>query len=157
VIDLNEVVLEMGGMLQRLIGTQVELVIDLGPDLRLTEVDPTQVQQIVLNLAVNARDAMPAGGRLDIATANVDRDGRPFVALAVSDTGVGMDEATLEHAFEPFFTTKPVGEGTGLGLATVHGIAKQSGGEVEIESEPERGTSIRILLAAVDGDRAART
>ena len=150
VIDLNEVVVEMAGMLQRLIGTQVELVIDLGPELRLTLVDPTQVQQIVLNLAVNARDAMPAGGRLDICTANVDRDGEAYVALTVIDTGVGMDEQTREQAFDPFFTTKPVGEGTGLGLATVHGIAKQSGGDVEVESEPGRGTTFRILLAAVE-------
>jgi two-component system, cell cycle sensor histidine kinase and response regulator CckA len=156
VIDLNEVVLDMGGMLQRLIGTQVELVIDLGPELRLTVADPTQVQQVVLNLAVNARDAMPGGGRLDIATTNVERDGRAFVALTVRDTGVGMDERTREQAFDPFFTTKPVGEGTGLGLATVHGIAKQSGGEVEVESEPGRGTTFRILLAAADGDQAAR-
>ena len=148
VIDLNEVVLDMGGMLQRLIGTHVELVIDLGPELGLTEVDPTQMQQIILNLAVNARDAMPHGGRLDIATTNVERGGRAFVALTVSDTGMGMDEQTREHAFDPFFTTKPVGEGTGLGLATVHGIAKQSGGDVEVESEPGQGTTFRILLAA---------
>jgi PAS domain S-box-containing protein len=152
VVDLNEVILEMGGMLQRLIGTQVELVIDLGSDLRLTMADPTQVQQIVLNLAVNARDAMPGGGRLDIATTNVERDGRAYVALTVGDTGVGMDAQTREHAFDPFFTTKPFGEGTGLGLATVHGIAKQSGGEVEVESEPGRGTTFRILLAATVED-----
>jgi len=150
VIDLNEVVVEMAGMLQRLIGTHVELVIDLGPELQLTLADPTQVQQIVLNLAVNARDAMPEGGRLDIRTENVERDGTRFVALTVSDTGVGMDEATRERVFDPFFTTKPVGEGTGLGLATVHGIAKQSGGDVEVESEPGKGTRFRILLAAVE-------
>ena len=155
VIDLNEVVVEMAGMLQRLIGTQVELVIDLGPELKLTLADPTQVQQILLNLAVNARDAMPVGGRLEISTANVERDGQAFVALTVSDTGVGMDELTREQAFDPFFTTKPVGEGTGLGLATVHGIAKQSGGDVEVESEPGKGTLFRILLAATgDGSTA---
>ena len=147
-IDLNEVILEMGGMLQRLIGTEVELVIDLGPGLRLTLADPMQVQQIVLNLAVNARDAMPHGGRLGIGTTNVDRGAREFVALTVSDTGVGMDEQTREHVFDPFFTTKPVGQGTGLGLATVHGIAKQSGGDVEVESAPGSGTTFRILLAA---------
>jgi two-component system, cell cycle sensor histidine kinase and response regulator CckA len=152
VIDLNEVVVEMATMLQRLIGTQVELVIDLGPDLALTLADPTQVQQIVLNLAVNARDAMPEGGRLDIRTENVERDGRRFVALTVSDTGIGMDEATRERVFDPFFTTKAVGEGTGLGLATVHGIAKQSGGDVEVESEEGRGTLFRILLAAVEDE-----
>ncbi len=151
VIDMNEVVLEMGGMLQRLIGTQVELVIDLGSDLRLTLADPTQVQQIVLNLAVNARDAMPDGGRLDIRTENVERGATAYVSLTVSDTGVGMDDRTRERVFDPFFTTKPVGEGTGLGLATVHGIVKQSGGEVEVESEPGRGTRFRILLAAEDG------
>jgi two-component system, cell cycle sensor histidine kinase and response regulator CckA len=150
VIDLNEVVVEMAGMLQRLIGTHVELAIDLGPELRLTLADPTQVQQILLNLAVNARDAMPDGGKLGIDTANVERDGKRFVALTVSDTGVGMDAQTREQAFEPFFTTKPVGEGAGLGLATVHGIAKQSGGDVEVESEPGKGTLFRILLAAVD-------
>jgi two-component system, cell cycle sensor histidine kinase and response regulator CckA len=151
-IDLNEVVVEMAGMLQRLIGTHVELLIDLGPDLQPTLADPTQVQQIILNLAVNARDAMPSGGRLEISTANVERKGRMFAALTVSDTGVGMDEQTRAQAFDPFFTTKPVGEGTGLGLATVHGIAKQSGGEVEIESEPGRGTTFRILLAAAEPD-----
>jgi two-component system cell cycle sensor histidine kinase/response regulator CckA len=150
VIDLNEVVVEMGGMLQRLIGVHVELVIDLGPDLRQTLADPTQVQQIVLNLAVNARDAMPSGGRLDIGTANVERADGAYVALTVSDTGFGMSEDTLEHVFDPFFTTKPVGEGTGLGLATVHGIAKQSGGDVEVESAPGRGSRFRILLPAVD-------
>ena len=152
VIDLNEVVVEMAGMLQRLIGTQVELVIDLGSELRRTLADPTQVQQIVLNLAVNARDAMPAGGKLDIRTCNVERGGQCFVALTVSDTGIGMDEQTREQAFDPFFTTKPVGEGTGLGLATVHGIAKQSGGEVEVDSKPGEGTLFRILLASVDDD-----
>jgi two-component system, cell cycle sensor histidine kinase and response regulator CckA len=150
VVDLNEVVADMGAMLQRLIGADVELVIDLGSGVKRTLVDPTQVQQVVLNLAVNARDAMPEGGRLDIRTENLERDGRAFVALTVSDTGVGMDEETLERVFEPFFTTKPVGEGTGLGLATVHGIAKQSGGDVEVESEPGRGTRFRILLSAVD-------
>ena len=150
VIDLNAILGEMAGMLQRLIGAQVELVIDLGPSLRRTLVDPTQIQQVVLNLAVNARDAMPEGGRCDIRTENVERDGRAYVALTVGDTGVGMDDATRERVFDPFFTTKPVGEGTGLGLATVHGIAKQSGGEVEVESEPGRGTLFRILLAAVD-------
>jgi PAS domain S-box-containing protein len=147
-IDLNEVVLEMAGMLQRLIGTEVELVIDLGPGLRLTMADPTQVQQIVLNLSVNARDAMPEGGRLDICTSNAERDGREVVTLTVIDTGVGMDEQTLEHAFDPFYTTKAVGEGTGLGLATVHGIVTQSGGAVEIESEPGEGTTLRIVLPA---------
>src|SRR3990170_4777805 len=100
---------------------------------------------------------MPSGGRLEIGTTNVERDGRAFVALTVGDTGVGMDAQTREKAFDPFFTTKPVGEGTGLGLATVHGIAKQSGGEVEVESEPGRGTTFRILLAAAAGSVAQLT
>jgi PAS domain S-box-containing protein len=156
-IDVNDVVLEMREMLQRLIGTHVELAIDLTPRLRLTMADPSQMQQIVLNLAVNARDAMPDGGRLDLATANVDRDGRLFVALSVSDAGVGMDAATREQLFEPFFTTKPVGEGTGLGLATVHGIVGQSGGEIEVESEPGLGTTFRILLPAAGPDQPARS
>jgi signal transduction histidine kinase len=147
-IDLNDIVLEMREMLRRLIGTHVELAIDLAPSLRLTAADPSQMQQIVLNLAVNARDAMPAGGRLDLVTANVERDGRSFVALSVADEGVGMDARTREQLFEPFFTTKGVGEGTGLGLATVHGIVGQSGGEIEVESEPGLGTTFRVLLPA---------
>jgi two-component system cell cycle sensor histidine kinase/response regulator CckA len=155
-IDLNDIVLEMRDMLQRLIGTHVELAIDLAPRLQRTTADPSQMQQIVLNLAVNARDAMPAGGRLDLATANVERNGRSFVALSVADTGVGMDAATRERLFEPFFTTKVVGEGTGLGLATVHGIVGQSGGEIEVESEPGVGTTFRILLPAAELDQAAR-
>jgi PAS domain S-box-containing protein len=156
-IDLNDIVLEMREMLQRLIGTHVQLAIELAPGLQRTMADPSQMQQIVLNLAVNARDAMPDGGRLDLATANVERDGRSFVALTVADAGIGMDESTREQLFEPFFTTKPVGEGTGLGLATVHGIVGQSGGEVEVESEPGVGTTFRILLPAAEPDQAARS
>jgi signal transduction histidine kinase len=147
-VDINEIVGEMGGMLQRLIGTHVELVIDMAPGLRPIEADPSQMQQVVLNLAVNARDAMPGGGRVDVRTANVERDGRPAVVLSVADTGIGMDAETRERLFEPFFTTKVVGEGTGLGLATVHGIVEQSGGEIEVESEPGRGTTFRVVFSA---------
>ena len=146
VMNVNTVVAELERMLRRLLGAQVELVTDLDPALGATKADPGQLEQVVMNLALNARDAMPRGGRLLLATRNEIIDGEPFAVLEVTDTGHGMDPATLEQAFEPFFTTKPVGEGTGLGLSTVYGIVKQSGGDVAVSSVPGSGTTVRVLL-----------
>jgi len=126
----------------------VALRLDVGRDLGTVRADPRQLEQVILNLAVNARDAMPGGGTLSIRTANVDRpdDLGPAVRLEVADTGVGMDESTRSRIFEPFFTTKPIGKGTGLGLATVFGIVKQSGGTIEVRSQPGRGSCFSIFL-----------
>ena len=161
VLSLNAVVRDMAGMVRRLIGEQVELVTETAPDLGQVKVDPTQVGQAILNLAVNARDAMPRGGRLVVATANAELDGqtardhpdvRPgrYALLSVSDTGTGMPADVLAHVFEPFFTTKGVGKGTGLGLATVYGIVKQSGGHVEASSTVGAGTTFRVYLPLVE-------
>jgi two-component system, cell cycle sensor histidine kinase and response regulator CckA len=156
-IDLSDIVAAIGPMLERLIGEDIELAASLAPDLGHVMADRSQIDQVIMNLVVNARDAMPAGGRLVIETANVTLDGDEprtwlelpsgaFVMLAVSDNGLGMDAATKERIFEPFFTTKRPGEGTGLGLATVYGIVRQTGGSIWVYSEPGEGTSFKIYF-----------
>ena len=156
VLDLNAMVTEVRPLLSRLIGEHIELVVWLAPGPLPVQADPTQLQQTIINLATNARDAMTGGGTLTIETERADRapagttlpEGR-YVALAVRDTGAGMDEATRRLVFHPFFTTKEVGKGTGLGLATVHGIVEQSGGQVLVESEPGHGSCFRVFLPLV--------
>jgi two-component system cell cycle sensor histidine kinase/response regulator CckA len=160
VLDLNALVAGAAVMLRRLIGEHIELRIVSGPDLVKVHADPGQLEQVILNLAVNSRDAMPAGGTLILETQNVDleddyvgahttlKPGR-YAMLAVTDTGTGMDAQTQSHLFEPFFTTKPHGKGTGLGLSTVYGIIKQSGGEIVVYSEPAHGTCVKIYFPGV--------
>jgi two-component system, cell cycle sensor histidine kinase and response regulator CckA len=161
VLDLNHLVKNVNKMLRRLIGEDIELVTALAPDPGAVRADAGQIEQVLVNLVVNARDAMPKGGRLTIATAEVDISdpntsehhqvppGR-YVALRVTDTGIGMDRETQGHVFEPFFTTKPRAHGTGLGLATVYGIVRQSGGHVTLDSAPGAGTTFCIYLPSVD-------
>ncbi len=161
VLNLNTVVLETGRMLKRLIGEDVDLRTALDPTLGAVKADPGQIEQIIMNLVVNARDAMPEGGKLVIETSNADVDetyavGHPpvsagrYVLLAVSDNGIGMDEKTQTHIFEPFFTTKELGKGTGLGLSTVYGVVKQSGGYIWVDSELGHGSVFKIYLPRVD-------
>jgi len=159
VIDLNSVVDNLKKILQRVIGEDVELTTVLAAELAAVKADVSQIEQILMNLAVNARDAMPTGGQLTIETANVDYDperqqradgSKNFVMLAVTDTGTGMDEATKARIFEPFFTTKQPGKGTGLGLATVYAIVTQAGGFIWVYSEIGHGTSFKIYLPQVD-------
>jgi signal transduction histidine kinase/ActR/RegA family two-component response regulator len=156
-VDLNHVVADMQRMLARLLGEDIELCSLPSPEPAAVEADPGQIEQVVMNLAVNARDAMPDGGTLTIQTSNLELAAsdsqrlpglRPgaYVELSVADTGVGMDERTLAHAFEPFFTTKVRGKGTGLGLSTVYGIIRQSGGTVRVHSEPGEGTRVSVFL-----------
>ncbi len=161
VVDLNHIVTEMDEMLRRLLGEDITLVTALSPALGKTKADPSQIEQVILNLVSNARDAMPEGGTLTIATKNIERkqtNGHPgpktkarrHVMLTVSDTGRGMDGETLEHIFEPFFTTKEKGKGTGLGLASVYGVVQQSGGHIQVSSTPGQGTKFQIYLSQVD-------
>jgi two-component system cell cycle sensor histidine kinase/response regulator CckA len=160
-IDLNDLIRETTRMLGRLIGEHIDLTLDLAPDLSSVKADPGQLEQILVNLAVNARDAMEQGGKLIITTEDVDFgtefarshavEPGPYVRLSVSDTGTGMNEATKKRIFEPFFTTKEPGKGTGLGLATVFGIVKQSGGFIWVYSEVEHGTTFRIHLPRAAG------
>jgi PAS domain S-box-containing protein len=163
VLDLNHVLADMDKMLQRLVGEDVDLVASRAEALGRVRVDPGAIEQVIMNLVVNARDAMPTGGRLTLETANVTLDeayarehvgmtAGPHVMLAVSDTGTGMDAATQARIFEPFFTTKPREKGTGLGLSTVFGIAQQSGGGVWVYSEPGNGATFKVYLPRVDAD-----
>ena len=161
VLNLNSLVSETQKMLQRLMGEDIEQKVVLDPALGKTKADPGQMVQVIMNLVVNARDAMPAGGKLTIETANISFEDDTYfdgvavppgqyVMLSVTDTGTGMDVETRERLFEPFFTTKPEGKGTGLGLATVYGIVKQSGGYVFADSEPRKGATLKVYLPQVD-------
>jgi PAS domain S-box-containing protein len=164
VLDLNATVAGVHKILQRLIGEPIALVMAPGPHLGRVKADPGQIEQVIMNLAVNARDAMPDGGQLTVETANLDLDeisalhpGAPpgrYVTMVVRDTGCGMDAETQARLFEPFFTTKEPGKGTGLGLSTVYGIVKQSGGHIWVESAPGRGTTFRICLPRVEASAA---
>ena len=160
IINVNEIVTQMRTLLGRLLGENVRLDTLLAPDLDPVHADPGHLEQVLMNLAVNARDAMPSGGTLSIETANVSLDDHyvtehpgstpgAHVMIVVSDTGVGMDEAVKARLFEPFFTTKELGKGTGLGLATVYGAVKQSGGSIAVTSEVGQGSTFKIFLPAV--------
>ncbi|HMJ56230.1 MAG TPA: response regulator [Polyangiaceae bacterium] len=160
-LDLNEVVANVEGMLRRLIGENVDLVTSLSPALGIVRADAGQLEQVIVNLTVNARDAMPEGGKLTIETCNVELTAEDVaiypgvssgahVVLSVSDTGTGIDAATQKRIFEPFFTTKEVGKGTGLGLSTVYGIVQQSGGHLRVQSELQHGTCFKVYLPRVD-------
>jgi len=160
IVDLNSVVLDTNKMLSRLIGEHIEVVTALGSDLGDVQADPGQVEQVLVNLALNARDAMPDGGTLRITTANVDSEHvptddamGPYVVLSVADSGCGMDTATRGRIFEPFFTTKK-STGTGLGLASVYGIVAQSGGFIDVTSAPEEGTTMAVYLPRVGRELA---
>jgi len=164
ILDINELLTDIEKMLGRVIGEDIELLTIPDPELWQVEIDPSQIEQVIMNLAVNARDAMPQGGKLTIETANVELNDTYFrdrgvesipghyVVLTVSDTGSGMDKETREHIFEPFFTTKEVGKGTGLGLSTVYGIAKQNNGFVWVYSGPEQGTTFKVYLPEAKKD-----
>ena len=165
-VQLNTLIVHMEKMLSRLIGEDVELITVAAAEPATIRTDPGQLEQVIMNVVVNARDAMPGGGKLIIETANaqvgqtyagpnVDLKSGSYVVLAISDTGMGMDPETLTHLFEPFFTTKAPGKGTGLGLATAYGIVKQSGGAISVYSEPGRGTTVKIYLPSAEAKAAA--
>jgi PAS domain S-box-containing protein len=163
-IDINEIINGVARMARRLIGADVQLKLKLSKSVAQVLADPAQIEQVLLNLIVNARDAMPNGGMITVQTANARLDAQapeivqagiapgPFVLLAVSDTGIGMDQATQARIFEPFFTTKDTGRGTGLGLSTVYGIIRQTGGAISVQSERGKGASFRVHLPAITGD-----
>jgi PAS domain S-box-containing protein len=168
VLDVNVVVRDMERILQRVIGEHITLLTSLEPDLAWVKADASQLEQVIMNLAVNARDAMPAGGRITIETANVPLDAElaqahpeavagMHVLVAVGDTGQGMTADVLAHLFEPFFTTKEVGKGTGLGLATVYGIVRQSGGFIAVDSQPDCGSRFRLYFPCAETAAPAAT
>ncbi|HTQ54659.1 MAG TPA: response regulator [Bryobacteraceae bacterium] len=165
-VQLNTLIVNMEKMLSRLIGEDIELITVPAAEPALVRTDPGQIEQVIMNVVVNGRDAMPGGGKLVIETANAEVDAsysgsnvdlRPgsYITLAISDTGMGMDSETTTHLFEPFFTTKAPGKGTGLGLATAYGIVKQSGGAISIYSEPGRGTTVKIYLPSAEAKASA--
>jgi signal transduction histidine kinase len=163
-LDLNEIVSSVSRMARRLIGTDVQLRLDLARSVSQVLADPAQVEQVLLNLIVNARDAMPSGGHITVQTRNVRLESGSteviqagiaagaFVMLAVTDDGIGMDKATQARIFEPFFTTKETGRGTGLGLSTVYGIVRQTGGAITVVSDRGKGASFKVYLPAVAGE-----
>ena len=153
-LDLNQLIGEMDDLLDRTMGERVKVVVDLSAPCQV-EVDRAQLQSAILNIASNARDAMPDGGTLTVATRAEERDGRRMIAMEISDTGEGMDPETMDRVFEPFFTTKNFGEGTGLGLSQVYGFASQSGGDVRVASEPGKGTTLTLVLPCVAGNGTA--
>ena len=166
VISLNGIVSGIRALLERVLGEDVDLIMDLDPSLGHVTADPGQIEQVIVNMAVNARDAMPDGGQLTLETRHVDVDPTyarqrvgltpgPYEVLSINDTGVGMDAATVARVFEPFFTTKAAGKGTGLGLATAYGIIKQSGGHIAIESELGSGTTFRIYMPRTEASKPA--
>jgi two-component system, cell cycle sensor histidine kinase and response regulator CckA len=166
-LNLNLVVTNLDQLFRRLIGEHIGLSTVLAPSLGMVRADPTQLEQVLLNLVVNARDAMPQGGQLTIETTNIELDDTyvrhhpgacpgPYVELAVRDTGMGIDGATRARMFEPFFTTKGEGKGTGLGLSIIYGIVKQSGGYITVDSEPGHGTTFKVYLQRIGGDDSAR-
>jgi CheY-like chemotaxis protein len=160
IIDLNAIVLGLDKLLGRLMGEHIEMRTRCGANVGHVKADPAQIEQVIMNLVVNARDAMPKGGRLTVETVDVELDSTyardhvsvkpgPYVMLAVSDSGIGMSPETVAHIFEPFYTTKESGQGTGLGLSTVYGIVKQSGGYIWVYSEPGKGTTFKVYLPRV--------
>jgi signal transduction histidine kinase len=165
-LDLNAVVASMEGLLQRLVGADIQLAVRLRPGLGEVKMDPGQLEQVLVNLVLNARDAMPSGGTITVETGERQISGstrgrsvRPgrYLVLAVSDTGTGMDGDTLAHGFDPFFTSRARGSRSGLGLSIVYGIAKQSGGGVRVSSEPEQGTTVKVFLPRLESDELTAT
>jgi two-component system cell cycle sensor histidine kinase/response regulator CckA len=166
VVDLNALFLEMQDLLKRLIGEDIEMKVSLAPDLKRVRADTSQLEQVIMNLALNARDALPQGGSVIFETSNTDVEDDlplsrelvpgPYVVLTVSDNGIGMDAETRAKIFEPFFTTKGLGKGTGLGLSTVYGIVKQSGGHISVYSEKGTGSTFRVFLPATAENEQVR-
>jgi CheY-like chemotaxis protein/anti-sigma regulatory factor (Ser/Thr protein kinase) len=155
VLDLNVRLDALAEVLSRTLGNRIEVVLDLAPSLSRVEVDVAQLETAILNAALNARDAMPKGGKLTLSTANHVHKGEECVRLSISDTGEGMSAQVVDRAFEPFFTTKEVGKGTGLGLSQIHGFAAQAGGHAEIHSREGEGTTISIILPSTDKQLSA--